>query len=93
MTPAELKYELRKRAGVRGKSKRNMIPVRVVVPLSGNVVPPTLRPVNRRTHKREVVVSDTWLRLKAPKLWAAFVAGRILDLPDRLVMTSLKEEQ
>ena len=91
MTPDELRHEIRRRAGV--KSRKRAIPVRVVQPRSGRIVPPTLRPLNRRTHEREIVVSDTWLRLKAPKLWAALCAARILDTPDRVIITALKEEK
>jgi len=91
MTPQEMRHEIRRRAGV--KSKIRMLPVRIVVTASGTMVPPTLRPKNRKTHQREVVVSASWLQKKAPKLWAAFVAARLLDTPDRMVITSLKEKE
>ena len=87
MTIEELCGEIRRRAGVR----RAQIPVRIVAhPRS---LPPTLQHMKRtpRTLRREVVVSVHWLQRKAPHLWAAFCAHRMLDIPGRLTITPLKE--
>lgn len=91
MTPDELRHQLRRRAGLKGK--RHQIPVRIVeTPRSGNLIPPTLRKLGRRTEQREVVVSAAWLQKKAPDLWAAFVASRILEASDRIVISPLNKE-
>lgn len=85
MTADEVCDQIRRRAGI----KRRSIPVRIVT--HPRELPPTLRRLGRRTEQREVVVSANWLQKKAPKLWAAVVAGRILNTPDRLPITPLKE--
>lgn len=87
MTPDEVRAKIRQRAGVR----RRHIPVRVVI--HARELPPTLRRLGRRTEQREVVVSASWLQKKAPELWAAVVAARILDTPERLMLTPLKEDR
>ncbi|SRR6266576_1337117 len=88
MTPDEMRHEIRRRAGFRGK--RRTTAVHIVVTTSGRMLPPTMRTKKRNNHggtEKEVVVSATWLQQKAPQLWAAFVAARLLNLPDRSVLT------
>lgn len=85
MTPDDLRDAIRRRAGIR----QRQVPVRILD--CERLQPPTLRrrkvKGKRNTEQREVVVSASWLYRKAPKLWAAYCAGYLLGLQDRLTIS------